>query len=504
MEGHRQLLEIRAFFGEKDRLRLEDLLLEVQPGLRLTGHGGAWCYDPCFAIHDGPPTSDREEPVERVPREAAVPAAVHRIRGREHVEGRSGGPLPDDPLRAGGRVTAAINPGDPERVAGVFRPVHHMGLAGVRASDSVGILRHDDDLAGHDRHRLAGEGNQRRDRRPDEDLAVGQRAHPGSGRERRSRARVQCRRPVEQAERRRVINVTRRGSGHGQPRPRLEHVVVPPVLPHPLGEMGVEVAVEDRVPGRLVPVPRSAEVDLVGVPRARADPLGVEVVRVVVVCVEEPLVVVEMEDVLLFPRVEVAEHHPVVHVAVVDVRRVIRVKGEFGLRAGRPGRRRLPGFKGLEPHVRRRIHQHRRVPHRERGEEELLVGAGQAVVHRSHAEAVRDDLGADPARPVVDQERIPHPVEGVAEHRVIEERRERLGDGVLVVEDDGELPERLEPVRNGRVALPYRFQRVGGRREILENASTLVGDDRVQVGVDDLVGGRSEVEGRESCLPLLA
>jgi hypothetical protein len=61
----------------------------------------------------------------------------------------------------------------------------------------------------------------------------------------------------------------------------------------------IEVAVEDRVAGGLVAVARAAEVDLVGVADARSYPLSVEVVGVVVGGVEQPLVVVQVEDVLL-------------------------------------------------------------------------------------------------------------------------------------------------------------------------------------------------------------
>ena len=109
----------------------------------------------------------------------------------------------------------------------------------------------------------------------------------------------------------------------------LEHVVDAPQLPHALGEVRVEVAVEDGVAGALVPVARAAEVDLVGVAAAGADALGVEVVGVVVVGVEQPLVVVQVEDVVFLAGVQVAELHEVADVAVVHVGGVVRVVGAW-------------------------------------------------------------------------------------------------------------------------------------------------------------------------------
>ncbi len=97
-----------------------------------------------------------------------------------------------------------------------------------------------------------------------------------------------------------------------------------PHVPHPLSKVGIEVAVKDRITGGLVPVTRTAEVDLVGVARTRADALGVEVVRVVVVGVEQPLVVVQVEDVLLLTRVDIPELDEIPSVAVVHIGRIFR------------------------------------------------------------------------------------------------------------------------------------------------------------------------------------
>ena len=167
-------------------------------------------------------------------------------------------------------------------------------------------------------------------------------------------------------------------------------------------------------PAVLLRLPDAAEVDLVGVARARADALGVDVVGVVVVGVEQPLVVVQVEDVLfLGPGVDVAKLDEVADVAVVHVGGVGRVKGFGGLGADRVSRDSCRTDR-LKPHIGRHVHQHGRVAHRKGGQKELLVGAGQAVVHGPHAQAVGDDLRADAARAVVDHERIAHAVQGVA------------------------------------------------------------------------------------------
>ncbi len=243
------------------------------------------------------------------------------------------------------------------------------------------------------------------------------------------------------------------------------------MVPHPLGEVGVEVAVEDGVPRRLVSIPRSAEVDLVGVGRPRPDPLGVQVVGPVVVGVEQPLVVVQVEDVLLLrAHVDVSELGEVARVAVVDVRRVVLEKGRGGLGAdqgherGILGRHRC-GRYVFEPEVGRHVHPHPGVSHREGGQEELLVGAAETIVHGTHAQPVGDDLGADAAGGVVDHEGVAHAVERVAEHRVAEKALEGLRRARLVVPHLCPVTEGFQPVRHRGVANSHVFQRVGRRRE---------------------------------------
>ena len=186
---------------------------------------------------------------------------------------------------------------------------------------------------------------------------------------------------------------------------------------------------------------------------------------------------------LLRAGVEVAELHAVVQVAVVDVRRIVRVQG-LGRRSGL---------------VRRVVDDHRRVADRPRAQEELLVLALDALPHRTDAEPVGDDLGADAAGAVVDREPVPHAVEGVREDGVlvlVEPLRERLDGLDLVVEDDRELAERLlasVAVLVVVLVLPVLV----GVRPHRDRTSLRAGDDRVQVRVHDVARVVEHVEDRE-------
>lgn len=59
------------------------------------------------------------------------------------------------------------------------------------------------------------------------------------------------------------------------------------------------MAVIDCVAGHAVAVARTTVGDFIGVAGARTDALGVDVIGVVVVRVEQPLMAVQVEDVLL-------------------------------------------------------------------------------------------------------------------------------------------------------------------------------------------------------------
>jgi hypothetical protein len=195
------------------------------------------------------------------------------------------------------------------------------------------------------------------------------------------------------------------------------------------------MAVEDGVAGRLVAIAAAVVGDLVGVGRARADRLAVQVGRAVAVGREHPLVRVKVEDVVLGgARMDVAEPDVVADVAVVDVRGVVRIVGD-----GRP-------IVGIAWVLRtgRHVDDHGRIADHPAGQEELLVLALVAAGDRADALAVGQNLGADAARAVIDRETVAHAVQRMREpaHLVLE-LRECLDGEDLVVEDDGELAKRL-------------------------------------------------------------
>ncbi|MNR10012.1 hypothetical protein D3C85_1262400 [compost metagenome] len=160
----------------------------------------------------------------------------------------------------------------------------------------------------------------------------------------------------------------------------------------------------DRIAGYPVAVARTAVGDFIGVARTRTDALGIHIVGVIVIGVEQPLVAVQVEDVLLVAVVAVAELDEVPDIAVVDVRRLGRVQRHRRLDPDRVGRWHLPRRQAFQADVGRHVHQHGDVADGMGTEEELFISARQAVMHRAHAQAVGDDLGADAARAVVDHE----------------------------------------------------------------------------------------------------
>ncbi len=91
-------------------------------------------------------------------------------------------------------------------------------------------------------------------------------------------------------------------------------------------------------------------------------------------------------------------------------------------------------------------------------------------MHRAGVQAVGDDFGTDAAGAVVDHELVLDAGQGVVQHRVAVPAREHLRVGLLVVEDRGELAERLEPVRQARHVVADALQRVGAGRERVPSA----------------------------------
>ncbi|MNP31555.1 hypothetical protein D3C76_1246800 [compost metagenome] len=140
-----------------------------------------------------------------------------------------------------------------------------------------------------------------------------------------------------------------------------EHIVHPPHGPHALGEVRVEVAVIDRIARYPVAVARTAVGDFIGVAGTRADALGVYIIGIVIVGIEQPLMPVQVEDVLLMAVVGVAELDEVTDVAVVDVGRLGRIERHGRLDAHLIGGRSLAGGDAFEAGVGRYVHQHRHV-----------------------------------------------------------------------------------------------------------------------------------------------
>ena len=109
-----------------------------------------------------------------------------------------------------------------------------------------------------------------------------------------------------------------------------------PQCPHPLGEMWVKMAVEDRIPHRPVAVARAASrpfarlaaatavIDIIGESLLRTDRLAVQIAAPARIVAGKPLMGVQVENMgLLRPGVEIAKHHRVVQIGMVHIRRVV-------------------------------------------------------------------------------------------------------------------------------------------------------------------------------------
>ncbi|MCY1393772.1 hypothetical protein D9M68_352100 [compost metagenome] len=272
---------------------------------------------------------------------------------------------------------------------------------------------------------------------------------------------------------------------YGQAGAFLEYVVDAPHAPHALGEVRIEVAVEDGIACGAVAVAGTAVGDLIGVARARAYTLGIHVVGVVVIGVEQPLVAMQVIHVLLVAHADVADFDEVADVAVGHVGRLGGEQRHTRLDARSLWRRHFAGEQLLQADIGRHVHQRGDVADGVGTEEELLEGAGQAVVHGADAQAIGHHFGADAAGAVVDHEGVAGGIQHMAEHRVQPEAGESLGHGRLVMEGLGEVAERFQPVGQCRIALAIALQHIGRRGE------TTVGvgphDDGVAGAGDDLV-----------------
>ncbi len=337
-----------------------DDLVEIQPGLVLLHRAGEFAR----------PAGD----------DVAGQAAVHHIYFAVFIQVFAGIQLAVAVHILGCRIQSRVRravagqAGDKEGIAGILERgdgpfLGHVGdvvavgvnLAGVHQPVAVEVVGHHAGFGvRHGGHGIGGHGHQGRDGRASDDLAIGQSPRPG------------YRRAVD---------------GLVQHCPPFKGVVGAPHFPHALGKVGVKVAVEDGISDSFVAVARAAISDLVGVGGAWPDGLAIQVVGLRVVGGPQPLVGVQVENVVFFrPGVQVAEDDPVVHVAVVDVGGVIREKDFAGFGAG------VGQTVAVEVGIGRDVNHLSRVAHGPGGQEELFVFALGAVPHRPHAQAVGDNF----------------------------------------------------------------------------------------------------------------
>ncbi len=247
--------------------------------------------------------------------------------------------------------------------------------------------------------------------------------------------------------------------------------------------MRVEVAMEDGVAHRQVLVAAAVVDRLQGEGRAGSDRLAVQVVAARGVGRVQPLVGVQVMDVMqVRAAVQDAELGVVLEVAVVDVRGIVRVE-----RLGRrlvvgAGVVRVAGGRHRAAPGRRAVDDHRRVAVRPRGQEELLVLAVGALTGGPDLEAVGEDLGADAAHAVVDREVVVGGGQGGAELAVGVEVGERLEGPEHLVVDERELAVGLQAVGRRLDLVEGGFPGVG----VGEAAGVGTGDDRRQVAVHQL------------------
>ena len=291
--------------------------------------------------------------------------------------------------------------------------------------------------------------------------------------------------------------------------------------------MRVEVAVENRVARGPVTVTGTAVHELIGMARTRHDFLGVEVVRIVVVRVEQPLLVVQVEN-MLFERagMRVANLRVVADVGGVHVGRVFLVErvvaldrtvrqvriAPAGVLRHRACRRDVRRVAALDTRVGGRVDEQCRIADRRGRQEEFFVSAVRAVMHRACVQAVRDDLGTDAAGTVVDHELVLDAGQREAEHGIVVPAREYLRVGLFVMELRRELAERLDAVRELRVVQADALERVRAIRRrrswrtITDAAPAAVliraRDDRIDVAVHELAARSQHIEYRETRLAL--
>ncbi|MNX53456.1 hypothetical protein D3C86_841520 [compost metagenome] len=499
VEGHGRLFDFRALFRHVDRFGPFHFLGEVQrrgDGVRLATLG----YTAQGMTRQAAVPAAGLIRVEVGPQRFTASLQGLRRSGIEHVQRWGRWALADRTFHAA----------DPEWIAWVFQGAIGVavGFAAIdqrqRADGSgdtavvmlavivaffivivVGShqgfadFRHDRDFAWHWRHGFAWQWNDCRDWRTGNDFAIGQ----GPCVRRRFTAAQGIRFTVE------AVGALLRHFKFGA---FFKHVVHPPHGPHALGKVRVEVAVINRIARDPVTVARTTVGDFIGVAGARPDALGIDVVGVVVIGVEQPLMAVQVEDVVFVTVVRVAEFDEVTDVAVSDVRRLRRIQRGGRLDPDLIGIRCLAGGDAFQPGVGRYVHQHRHVADGVGTEEELFIGAGQAIVHRPHAQAVGEHLGAHATGAIVDHERVAGRLQHMGHDRVCEISGKRLGDCGFILELRGEIAERLKPIGDGRVAFAQGFKWISGAWETAvgvaahDNGISFAGNDFIAVDhVDD-------------------
>src|ERR1041385_2977101 len=189
-----------------------------------------------------------------------------------------------------------------------------------------------------------------------------------------------------------------------------------------------------------------------------------------------------VDVVFLRSRVYDAHLHGITDIAVVNVRRIIRVQNLRGFAAS-------DQVAELVSRVGRYVRNLRRIADGPRRQEELFILALGAIEHWSNAEAVGQNLGADTGGAVVDRELVFDAVQRVTENGIVKLRK-RLHVLNFIVIDHGELAERLVAIRGGGVG------RIGAGWEASFGGAS---DDGVQVGVND----RIDIEHLQDRLPSL-
>ena len=117
------------------------------------------------------------------------------------------------------------------------------------------------------------------------------------------------------------------------------------------------MTVEDRVACGFVAVTAAVVGDLVGVGTARAERLRIEVVGIVVIGGEQPLVGMQVKEVVFGADMGITDLDMIVQVAVEDVGWIVGIEG-FGRLDSRD--QLAAGISGIGRH----IDDHRRVSHR--------------------------------------------------------------------------------------------------------------------------------------------